>query len=141
MTSCSCSRTDRFVAGLAAFLVGHLCYVAGFWAHGPGGVSFAVAAAVVVVVVAPLGHRILGALGGQPELAVPVALYMVVISVMLATALATGNVLAGIGAALFVSSDTMIAWNRFVRPFAAADIGIMVTYHLGQAGLVLSLLH
>ncbi|HLM95544.1 MAG TPA: lysoplasmalogenase [Acidimicrobiales bacterium] len=133
--------TDRFVAGLAAFLVGHLCYVAGFWAHGPGGVAFAVAAAVVVVVVAPLGRRILGALGGQRELAVPVALYMVVISVMLATALATGNVLAGIGAALFVSSDTMIAWNRFVRPFAAADIGIMVTYHLGQAGLVLSLLH
>ena len=28
--------TDRFVAGLAAFLVGHLCYVAGFWTHGPG---------------------------------------------------------------------------------------------------------
>ena len=66
---------------------------------------------------------------------------MVVISVMLATACATGNVLAGVGAALFVSSDAMIAWNRFVRPFPAADIGIMVTYHLGQAGLVLSLLH
>ena len=45
------------------------------------------------------------------------ALYIVVISVMLATALATGNVLAGVGAVLFVVSDTMIAWNRFVRPF------------------------
>ena len=75
------------------------------------------------------------------ELGVPVALYMVVISVMLATALATGNVPAAIGAALFVSSDAMIAWNRFVRPFRGADVGIMVTYHLGQAGLVLSLLH
>jgi uncharacterized membrane protein YhhN len=132
--------TDLFVAGLAAFLVGHLCYVAGFWAHGPGGVAFAVAAGVVVVVVAPLSTRILGALRSQRALAVPVALYMV-ISVMLATALATGNVAAGVGAVLFVSSDAMIAWNRFVRPFRAADLGIMVTYHLGQAGLVLSLLH
>jgi uncharacterized membrane protein YhhN len=68
-----------------------------------------------------------------------VALYMLVISAMVATALATGNVVAGVGAALFVTSDTMIAWNRFVRPFAAADVGIMVTYHLGQAALVLSL--
>ncbi len=69
------------------------------------------------------------------------ALYMVVISVMLATALASGNVLAGVGAALFVLSDSMIAWSRFVRPFRAAELGIMVTYHLGQAGLVLSLVH
>jgi uncharacterized membrane protein YhhN len=134
-------RTDRFVAGLAAFLVGHLCYVAGFWTHGPRGVALAVAGVVVVVLVAPLGRRILGALGQSRELMVPVALYMVVISVMLATAWATGNVLAGVGATLFVASDDMIAWNRFVRPFAAADLGIMVTYHLGQAGLVLSLLH
>jgi len=133
--------TDRFVAGLAAFLVGHLCYVAGFWADGPSGIAFVVASAVVVVVVVPLGRRILGAIGGRRGLRVPVALYMVVISVMLATALATGNVLAGIGATLFVSSDAMIAWNRFVRPLRGADVGIMVTYHLGQAGLVLSLLH
>jgi uncharacterized membrane protein YhhN len=133
--------TDRFVAGLAAFLVGHLCYVAGFWTDGPGGIAFAVAAAVVLVAVVPLGRRILGAIGGRRELAGPVALYMVVISVMLATALATGNVLAALGATLFVSSDAMIAWNRFVRPLPGADVGIMVTYHLGQAGLVLSLLH
>ena len=43
--------SDRFIAGLAAFLVGHLCYVAGFWAHGPGGIAFLVAAVVVAVVV------------------------------------------------------------------------------------------
>jgi uncharacterized membrane protein YhhN len=60
---------------------------------------------------------------------------------MLATALATGNVVAAAGAALFVASDTMIAWNRFVRPLPMADVGIMVTYHLGQAALVLSLVH
>ena len=63
--SCSCFRTDRFVAGLAAFLVGHLCYVAGFLTHGPSGVALTVACVVVVVLVAPLGRRILGALGPE----------------------------------------------------------------------------
>ena len=132
---------DDFVAGLAAFLVGHLCYVAGFWTDGPGAVPLVVALVVVAVAVAPLGARILGALGGQAALRLAVALYMVVISVMLATALAVGNPFAAVGAALFVGSDAMIAWNRFVKPFRGADVGIMVTYHLGQAGLVLSLLH
>jgi uncharacterized membrane protein YhhN len=132
---------DLFVAGLAAFLVGHVCYVAGFWAHGPGTFAFLIWAVAVAVVVTPVARRVLGALRGRRELGLPVASYIVVISVMLATALATGNVVAGLGALLFVSSDTMIAWNRFVRPFRAADLGIMITYHLGQAGLVLSLLH
>jgi uncharacterized membrane protein YhhN len=132
---------DLFVPGLASFLVAHVCYVIGFWTHGPSGVAFLVAAVFVVIVVAPLGARILRALSDEPALRPPVAAYMVVISVMLATALATGNVAAAIGAALFVGSDTMIAWNRFVRPFAGAEVAIMVTYHLGQAGLVLSLLH
>lgn len=134
-------RTDRFVAGLAAFLVGHICYVAGFWTRGPGAVAFGIWAVAVAVVVTPLARRILGAVGGRGGLKVPVASYIVVISVMLATALATGNVFAGVGAVLFVGSDAMIAWNRFVRPLPNADLGIMVTYHLGQAGLVLSLLH
>ncbi len=31
--------TDRFVAGLAAFLVAHVCYVGGFWTKGPGGIA------------------------------------------------------------------------------------------------------
>jgi uncharacterized membrane protein YhhN len=135
---------DLFVPGLAAFLVGHVCYVIGFWTHGPSATAFVVAVVVVLAVVVPLGRHILGSIArsAQPrELRVAVGGYMVVISAMLATALATGNVAAGVGAALFVASDSMIAWDRFVRPFAWAPVAIMVSYHLGQAGLVASLLH
>lgn len=134
---------DLFVPGLAAFLVGHVCYLAGFWSAGPAGAALAVAVVIVVLVVAPLGRTILGAItrAGEPgSLRIAVALYMTVISAMLATALATGNVLAAVGATLFVASDSMIAWDRFVRPLAWAPVAIMVTYHLGQAGLVASLL-
>ena len=89
---------------------------------------------------APLAATIVrGPCGAGGRCSAPVTLYIVVISAMLITALATGNAWAGVGAALFVSSDAMIAWNRFVRPLPVADVGIMVTYHLGQAALVLSL--
>jgi uncharacterized membrane protein YhhN len=64
---------------------------------------------------------------------------MAVISAMLATACATGDGRAVAGAALFYGSDALIAWNRFVRPVEWGPVGIMVTYHLGQALLVVSL--
>jgi uncharacterized membrane protein YhhN len=131
---------DLFVPGLASFLLAHVAYIVGFWTDGPALGAFVVAAVVVGVVLGPVAVRVLGSLRGQPGLRVPVASYIAVISVMVATALATGNVLAAVGATLFAWSDSMIAWNRFVRPFAAAGVAIMVTYHLGQAGLVLSLL-
>jgi uncharacterized membrane protein YhhN len=132
--------SDRFVAGLAAFLVGHLCYIAGFFFDGPAGVAIAVSAVIVVALLAPLALRILRALQSEPAMRGPVSAYIVVIATMLALALASGNVLAAVGAALFVSSDSMIAWDRFVHPFRGAPVAIMVTYHLGQAGLVLSLI-
>ena len=44
-----------------------------------------------------------------------------------------------VGALLFYLSDTLIAWNGFVKPFRNANLAIMVTYHLGQIGLVLAL--
>jgi uncharacterized membrane protein YhhN len=132
--------TDAFVPGLAAFLVAHVCYIAGFWTDGPAGIAFAIAVVIVALVLTPVAVRILRAIRTQPELRVPVTAYIVVIATMLATAVATGNVVAAVGAGLFVASDSMIAWDRFVRPFPGAGVAIMVTYHVGQAGLVLSLL-
>jgi uncharacterized membrane protein YhhN len=134
--------SDQFVAGLGAFLVGHVCYVVGLWLDPPGALALVVAAVVVVAVVAPVAVRIVRALraGDDREFAPPVMAYIGVITVMVVSAIASGNVAAGIGAALFASSDTMIAWDRFVRSFAVAPVAIMVTYHLGQGLLVLSLL-
>jgi YhhN family len=51
-----------------------------------------------------------------------------------------GDAFGIVGALLFMLSDSLIAETRFVRPHAWAPVTIMVTYHLGQAGLVLSLL-
>jgi uncharacterized membrane protein YhhN len=122
-------------------LFAHLFYLAGFWSDGPTLAAFALAAVVVLAAVTPVAVRVLRSVDSEPALRGPVALYMLVISAMVATALATGNWLAGAGAVLFATSDSMIAWNRFVRPFRTADVAIMVTYHLAQALLVLSLVY
>jgi uncharacterized membrane protein YhhN len=75
----------------------------------------------------------------HPELSAPVSAYIAVISVMVACALATGEPFAATGAVVFMASDSLIAWNRFVKHLAWAPVAIMVTYHVAQAGLVLSL--
>jgi uncharacterized membrane protein YhhN len=132
---------DLFLAGLASFLLAHVAYVTGLRVHGAPGRAVLVAAVAVSVVVVAVGSRVVSAVrqGPQRELAAPVVVYMVVISAMVTCALATGNVLAAAGASLFFASDALIAWNRFVTPLAWAPVAIMVTYHLGQVGLVTSL--
>jgi uncharacterized membrane protein YhhN len=131
---------DLFVAGLASFLLAHLAYVVGFRVHGGSGTEWALAAAGVLVVDAVLGGPVLGAVRRRhADLLVPVVAYMVVISAMVSAALATGVALAIAGALLFFASDTLIAWNRFVGARPWMPLAIIVTYHVGQSGLVLSL--
>jgi uncharacterized membrane protein YhhN len=132
---------DRFVAGLASFLLAHVAYTVGFNLHAGTATALVVASLIVSAVAVVLAMPILRGLraGGHQALAGPVIAYMVVISAMLVSALATGNSWAIVGATLFFTSDALIAWNRFVRPLSFAPVAIMVTYHLGQAGLVLSL--
>ena len=132
---------ESFVAGLASFLIAHVAYTVGLNLHAGTATALVVASVVVVLVGVTVAVPILRGLrsGGQQELAGPVVAYMVVITAMLVSALATGNPWAAGGAALFYASDAMIAWTRFVRPQPGSGVAIMVTYHLGQAGLVLSL--
>lgn len=132
----------RFQAGLAAFLVGHLAYLVCFAVLGldrPAwawvGAGLAGVALVAARGVLPATYRT----DGLP-LALPVAVYMLVISAMLVVAWATGDLLVGLGATVFVASDATLAVNRFVRPLPRADLLVMVTYHVGQALIVLGVL-
>jgi uncharacterized membrane protein YhhN len=123
---------DRFIAGLSAFLLAHVAYIFAFDVSLRGGLIWLI---VVLVVTAPLALRILGAIT-HPGLRNAVVIYMAVIGFMAASALASGSWLAALGAISFVASDLTIAWNRFVQPFAAARLFLIVTYHVGQWWLV-----
>lgn len=131
---------DRFLPGLIAFFLAHAAYVVGLRAGQDNYRPLLLSAVVVFIAMAIVGRRILIAVREtEPELRSPVSAYIAIISVMVASALASGNALAATGAALFMVSDTLIAWNRFVRTMSWAPITIIVAYHLAQAGLVLSL--
>jgi uncharacterized membrane protein YhhN len=145
---------DLFVAGLAAFLLAHVAYVGAFDSPRITGVglgAIVVAVLAVVAVGAPIALRIRTALirTGRASLAFAVQVYVVAISLMVIFALVTAfrpdwpadrSALAIAGALLFFGSDGMIGWSRFVRDFPGSRVLIVVTYHLGQAGLLLGLL-
>ena len=109
---------DRwFMAGLVSFLAGHGAYIAGFVA-GPTWRWWAGVAALVpvAVLVATAGRRIVaGAQERDARLIGPVVAYLTIISAMFVAAAAAGNGWAVMGAGLFVASDTILGWNRFVR--------------------------
>ncbi len=133
---------DLFVFGLAAFLLGHIAYIVGMHVDGVEGGRFFIGIALVMVVLAVLGTIILRGVraGPDPKLAGPVVAYMFVISAMVASAIGVGQVAGVLGASLFYVSDALIAWNRFLRETRHGHLAIMVTYHLAQVGLVLSLI-
>jgi len=79
-------------------------------------------------------------LRGGLALAAPVAVYTVVIGAMVIYAFTTGVALIAAGATVFAVSDTVLARNRFVRPWDVAPLLVMVTYHVGQALIVAGVL-
>jgi uncharacterized membrane protein YhhN len=133
---------NRFVGGLAAFLVGHLAYVASFVTVGLDRPVLGWPGAAVLLVALVVGRRILpGAVAdGGVGLAAAVAVYMAVIGAMAVTGWATGRPLVGLGASLFVVSDTVLAMGKFVQPRRWTSVVVMVTYHLAQALIVAGLL-
>ena len=133
--------SDRFVEGLGSFLLAHVAYVVGFTRDG-GSVALILVVAVPVVIVAGLlGARFLRAAtrDGDRWLVGPLVAYMAVIAAMVSCALASGNALAAVGALLFMGSDSLIAETRFVGPRPWGPLAIIVSYHVGQALLTVSL--
>jgi uncharacterized membrane protein YhhN len=140
---------DRlFLPGLISFLLAHLAYIAGFkdQIQAASGASLFLLAILAVSAVRVI-RRIAGALRarGQDRLVVPISVYSGVISIMLFAAMSTifdpawntgASFLVSLGAFLFYLSDVILAWNRFVSPIAHGRLLNILTYHLGQIGLI-----
>jgi uncharacterized membrane protein YhhN len=104
-------------------------------------VPFLVGIVLAMAAVSVIGRRVLEGVrrGGDRSLAGPVVAYMFVISAMVASAIGTNQPAAIVGACFFYASDALIAWNRFLAPTWRGSVVIMITYHLAQTLLVLSL--
>jgi uncharacterized membrane protein YhhN len=130
-----------FVPGLASFLLAHLAFTFGFVAFDEwSSAGFLVGVLMVGVLAIAVGVRIVrAARRKEPVLGTAVAAYLLAISLMFCAAMATGSTWAILGAALFVASDSVLGWRQFVADARWMPVTIMITYHLGQAGLVASL--
>lgn len=131
---------DRFILGVAAFFLAHLAYIVGLRLDEASSLALVIGVVAIAGFVMTVGRRIVVAVrNNAPELSTPVSAYIAAISVMVVSAIATRNAYAAVGAIVFMASDTLIAWNRFVQPLAWAPVAIMLTYHAGQAALSVSL--
>lgn len=132
---------QAFLGGLASFLAAHVAYIALFLDQGAGlsiltaepwrGVLAALVAVFSLGVLLILMRRV------PPTLRIPVIAYSLTIMAMGITALTTSNWLVIAGAALFMASDTLLGWERFVSPAISSARPLMryavwVLYYLAQ---------
>lgn len=133
-----CLVSERgFVPGLASFLVAHVLYLLAFL---PAGEGVAWPALVGLGLFVPGFLRLL--LPHVPGgLRVPVVVYVGVIAVMAWAAVrrdetpatpSPSDLLAMIGALSFMTSDAILAWDRFVRRLPFGHGWVMITYYGAQ---------
>lgn len=132
---------DRFVAGLASFLLAHLCYLVAL-VRDAQPLAFPWLLLPLAIYGVALGHFLWPHLG---KMRWAVLLYEVVILAMAWRAWertlqmdSFGALLAAIGALLFVLSDSALAVNRFARRFHAAQLVVLGSYYLAQWLIALS---
>lgn len=133
--------SDLFVPGLASFLLAHIAYVFALGALGVGPAPMVLGGVIAAAAAVFIGRRIVdGATSVDSALRLPVIAYMGAISTMVMFAFGTGAAFAIVGALLFFASDAVLGWTRFVSQFPRSRQVVIITYHLGQMGLVLSLI-
>lgn len=138
----------RFIFGLVMFLLAHLLYVLAFLFPFILPTPLMLLLAILIALPAAWFYRRVRAgmrEKGWRHLSKPILAYLVILSIMFLSALATlfradwplnAALLVSGGALLFVLSDGLLAWNKFVRPLRTRRVGYMIAYHLGQMLIV-----
>ncbi|WP_243042071.1 lysoplasmalogenase [Dyella sedimenti] len=128
---------DTFVAGLVAFLLGHLCFLRALLV----GTRFTARSLALLACLAYGAINLWALWPSLPDaLHLPVVVYVAVLASMAgqATARAWRHVhdalakparWAAVGALLFMLSDTLLAWNRFRLAIPLSALWILATYY------------
>jgi uncharacterized membrane protein YhhN len=137
-------RSERwFLIGLALFLLAHVVYAVGFTVFNGFRREDLLTGAALLALAVGIYHYLRPGLGAMQG---PVILYVLVICFMVNRAASAlfGEVftptqawLLTVGAILFMTSDVMLAVNRFRRPFRAEGTGLYL-YYGGQLLIALS---
>ena len=138
-----------FLYGTAAFMLAHVAYIVGFNQPPPEFslvmVSLFVAFLSLMLIIYAALRRGVSSRPAFRRMAVPLAVYSLVISLMVLSALSTlfladwqpcASGLVVSGALLFLFSDILLAVDRFVQPLPPARLWKRMAYQLGQLALV-----
>jgi uncharacterized membrane protein YhhN len=135
--------------GLIAFLISHIVYILLFnkqlkYKNRKNKAIFWIGVTCIIVYLFTMISILLPSLG---DLTIPVFVYALVISTMLLFALKgflnweePGNWYILIGAIAFISSDSILAFNKFYAPIVLSSFLIMITYLLAQYLIVVGIL-
>lgn len=134
--------SDKFVQGLASFLIAHVFYILAFTSgFGP---YFEWSYLIPAIIYAVLFLWIILPKTGKMKL--PVFVYSMVLLVFLWQATGRFFYLAGdtalytlMGSVLFVVSDSVLAFDRFVKTYKFSQATILSTYWAAQVFLALSI--
>lgn len=138
-----------FIVGLIAFLISHIVYILLFnkqlkYKNRKNKAIFWIGVTCIIVYLFTMISILLPSLG---NLTMPVFVYALVISTMLLFALKgflnweePGNWYILIGAIAFISSDSILAFNKFYAPIVLSSFLIMITYLIAQYLIVVGIL-
>ncbi len=129
-----------FMIGLTSFLIGHLFYITAFRSTNLSKTP-TIAKILLLVYGAVMMFWIAGTVfrDGDTILGFAVCAYIIVILLMGWTAFRTGSHLAIIGALSFITSDSILAINKFIMNVPYSHILIMATYYGAQLLIALSI--
>jgi uncharacterized membrane protein YhhN len=139
-----------FMVGLGAILLAHVSYLIGFnQQQAPFNLGVVMTAVMVGLAASAVLKLIRPGIMRVPRgkrFLIAVFLYGTTLTLMLLSALITlfrpewqplHAIFAAVGAALFFSSDSILAYDRFVRKLKHGQSYVHLTYHVGQACLII----
>ncbi|MEO6720448.1 MAG: lysoplasmalogenase [Ferruginibacter sp.] len=133
-----------FIAGLASFLLTHVCYIIYFLRLRVSSISMLKKQPIIILLVIAYGAGLFIFLNPYlGDLKIPVLVYAIVICSMLLCAVhiysrvnEPSNKLYVAGALFFVVSDSLLAINKFYMPLFLSHSSIMLTYCMAQYFIV-----
>lgn len=122
---------EQFIPGLISFFIAHVVFIAAFSVD----FGFQWDWIFLFVVVAILAPYLWVLLRHTKDMTIPVSAYTVILIILLWQTLArfwyfgdSRTLYIFLGAVLFVFSDAILAYDKFVKKFKLAEVLLMVTY-------------
>ncbi|NQT61855.1 MAG: lysoplasmalogenase [Candidatus Marinimicrobia bacterium] len=127
--------TDKFLHGLASFLLAHILYISAFVSDSTFPVNYLYLIPLLIIGALIL-RTLLPRVGGKT---VPVVLYSLILVMLLWQSIGRvelsyghSSFVALIGSIFFISSDVALVLNRFIKKHKDSQLLILSTYYIAQ---------